>query len=168
MKSFVNVSFVNNAVSVEGNEVEFASGISVLPIHETLANIYWNNGSGELEGDSDHPLGEDDFQFAEDEYEKHVAPYVLQWEAECSRQEAEKMAMLAEEEAEYNSPESTAERLRQERDDILRQTDYLMMPDYPIDADAKAQIAAYRQALRDLPQQEGWPFNVAWPKHPQE
>lgn len=28
--------------------------------------------------------------------------------------------------------------------------------------------AAYRQALRDIPQQEGFPFNVAWPNSPDE
>lgn len=28
--------------------------------------------------------------------------------------------------------------------------------------------AVYRQALRDLPQQEGFPFNVAWPNSPDE
>ena len=26
--------------------------------------------------------------------------------------------------------------------------------------------AAYRQALRDLPEQEGFPFNINWPKQP--
>lgn len=28
--------------------------------------------------------------------------------------------------------------------------------------------AVYRQALRDLPQQEGFPFNVTWPNSPYE
>ena len=28
--------------------------------------------------------------------------------------------------------------------------------------------AKYRQALRDIPQQEGFPFNVTWPKKPGE
>ena len=28
--------------------------------------------------------------------------------------------------------------------------------------------AKYRQALRDIPQQEGFPFDVAWPKKPGE
>ena len=27
--------------------------------------------------------------------------------------------------------------------------------------------AAYRQALRDLPEQEGWPFNITWPTKPE-
>lgn len=28
--------------------------------------------------------------------------------------------------------------------------------------------AVYRQALRDIPQQDGFPFNVAWPNSPYE
>ena len=28
--------------------------------------------------------------------------------------------------------------------------------------------ATYRQALRDIPQQDGFPFNVAWPNSPDE
>ncbi len=27
-------------------------------------------------------------------------------------------------------------------------------------------VAAYRQALRDLPQQEGFPYDIDWPDHP--
>lgn len=29
-------------------------------------------------------------------------------------------------------------------------------------------MARYRQALRDLPQQEGFPFNIEWPERPKE
>lgn len=56
--------------------------------------------------------------------------------------------------------------LRAERDKRLAETDYLIMPDYPIaKADLKA-VKAYRQALRDLPAQEGAPWvdgDIPWP-----
>jgi hypothetical protein len=56
--------------------------------------------------------------------------------------------------------------LRAERDKRLADTDYLIMPDYPIaKADLKA-VKAYRQALRDLPQQDGAPWidgEIPWP-----
>ena len=32
------------------------------------------------------------------------------------------------------------------------------MPDYPLDTDKLEEIKAYRQALRDLPQQPGFPW----------
>ena len=57
-----------------------------------------------------------------------------------------------------------AKRLRVERDTLLAKTDYLMMPDYPIDGESKAKVEAYRKALRDISKQEGWPNEVIWPK----
>ena len=55
-----------------------------------------------------------------------------------------------------------------ERDNRLGATDYLLMPDYPITAEKRAQVEAYRQALRDLPAQEGAPWDgggelTPWP-----
>lgn len=63
------------------------------------------------------------------------------------------------------------ERLRAERDRRLVATDYLLMPDYPIDDTLKGAVQAYRQALRDLPSQEGAPWDgggeaTPWPEIP--
>lgn len=59
-------------------------------------------------------------------------------------------------------PEPTQEELaasiRAERDRRITATDYLVMPDYPLDTDKLEEIKAYRQALRDLPQQPGFPW----------
>lgn len=41
------------------------------------------------------------------------------------------------------------------------------MPDYPINAETLEAVKAYRQALRDLPQQEEFPLDVMWPKKPE-
>ena len=57
--------------------------------------------------------------------------------------------------------------LRAERDKRLAETDYLIMPDYPIEADKLNAVKAYRQALRDLPQQDGAPWiggEIPWPE----
>lgn len=56
--------------------------------------------------------------------------------------------------------------LRAERDKRLAETDYMVMPDYPIEAAKLEAVKAYRQALRDLPQQEGAPWvdgEIPWP-----
>ena len=51
-------------------------------------------------------------------------------------------------------------------------TDYLVMPDYPLDTAKLEEIKAYRQALRDLPQQLGFPWGgpqdpeCPWPVMP--
>lgn len=56
--------------------------------------------------------------------------------------------------------------IRFERDKRLSETDYMVMPDYPIEADKLETVKAYRQALRDLPAQEGAPWvdtEIPWP-----
>lgn len=67
------------------------------------------------------------------------------------------------EEQPYVPPVPTTEELaasvRAERDKRITATDYLVMPDYPLDTDKLEEIKAYRQALRDIPQQLGFPWN---------
>lgn len=53
------------------------------------------------------------------------------------------------------------------RDERLAKTDYLIMPDYKINDTDKESVLEYRQALRDVPQQEGFPENVIWPEKPE-
>lgn len=62
--------------------------------------------------------------------------------------------------------EEVAANVRGRRDALIAETDFLMMPDYPLAEDKKAQLEAYRQALRDIPQQEGFPKNVEFPEKP--
>ena len=72
------------------------------------------------------------------------------------------------------SPETEAERfemLRRARDAKLAATDYLVAPDYPLTDAERAAVTAYRQALRDLPAQEGAPWDgggpaTPWPEAP--
>lgn len=52
------------------------------------------------------------------------------------------------------------------RDNLLKACDYRMMPDYPCSEESRAAWAAYRQALRDVPQQEGFPETIEWPQAP--
>lgn len=46
----------------------------------------------------------------------------------------------------------------------LRESDWAQLPDVP--AATREKWAEYRQALRDLPEQPGWPVNVDWPQQP--
>lgn len=61
--------------------------------------------------------------------------------------------------------------LRTKRDRRLAATDYLLMQDYPLDNTHKEAVRLYRQALRDLPSQEGAPWDggaedTPWPEIP--
>lgn len=55
---------------------------------------------------------------------------------------------------------------RSQRDLLLAETDYTQMPDAPV-TDVQA-WADYRQALRDVPEQSGFPDTIDWPVKPEE
>ena len=59
-----------------------------------------------------------------------------------------------------------ADAVRARRDALITATDYLLMPDYPISAAQLADVRAYRQALRDVPLQQGFPQTIDWPMSP--
>lgn len=55
---------------------------------------------------------------------------------------------------------------REKRNQLIAETDYMAMPDYPLDEERKAAVLAYRQALRDVPEQAGFPRQIDWPTKP--
>lgn len=171
MKKSVAVAFADNFIIIDGQHVYFENGIKLVPEHENLVAIYWNNGLGTIEQKTG--LTENDM-FDEAKYDEYVAPYVEQWEAEIERLKAieeEKMAEEARQAAEAaadNAENDIEAAARNERNRRLLESDHLMLPDYPIDEETRQAIIAYRQALRDLPEQEGWPENVEWPVCPIE
>jgi hypothetical protein len=59
------------------------------------------------------------------------------------------------------------ESVRAERDLRLKQCDWTQLPDSPLIAQDKAAWSAYRQALRDITAQPGFPTDVTWPTAPQ-
>lgn len=62
--------------------------------------------------------------------------------------------------------EEIAAQVRAKRDALLAETDFLMMPDYPLGEEDSAALKAYRQGLRDVPTQEGFPTEITWPDFP--
>ena len=66
--------------------------------------------------------------------------------------------------AEYDTVLATS--ARQKRDRLIAATDYLVTPDYPIESDRLAKVKIYRQALRDIPEQSGFPRTITWPEKP--
>jgi len=57
-------------------------------------------------------------------------------------------------------PRSVLER----RNKLLEESDWTQLPDVPLET--KAQWAVYRQALRDVTVQLGYPTHVVWPQKP--
>ena len=71
----------------------------------------------------------------------------------------------AEQEAAYtaNKDAEAAASVRAERDKLLAETDWMGMSDVTM----SAEWATYRQALRDVPSQAGFPNNVTFPTKPE-
>lgn len=59
-----------------------------------------------------------------------------------------------------------ASAVRAERDRLLTACDWTQLADSPLDAASMALWQNYRQALRDIPQQAGFPDSVEWPEKP--
>jgi hypothetical protein len=61
------------------------------------------------------------------------------------------------------SDEEVSAIVRSRRDLLIEQTDWRALPDVP----GRDAWLSYRQALRDIPQQAGFPRNVVWPTKPE-
>lgn len=64
------------------------------------------------------------------------------------------------------SEEELARQVRIKRDRLLSACDYYVMPDYPATEEGLVEVKVYRQALRDITKQEGFPSEVTWPEKP--
>lgn len=60
----------------------------------------------------------------------------------------------------------TWKRIRITRNELLQQSDFYLMIDYPINEICRQEIMIYRQKLRDIPQNYQSPFEVIWPIYP--
>lgn len=100
-------------------------------------------------------------------FEGEYPPEAAVWcnsRGDCSIQQVDGKYKIVE-----NPPvplEILAENARSERDRRIAETDYYMMSDYPSDPNNIEKMKAYRQALRDITKQEGFPSKFTWPDVP--
>lgn len=88
-------------------------------------------------------------------------PYITEADYQLALSEAWQGEVTVEE-----VPE-TADEIRARRDKLLADTDWTQTLDAPIDAATREAMRTYRQALRDVPQQEGFPADIQWPELPE-
>lgn len=53
------------------------------------------------------------------------------------------------------------------RNTLLTESDWTQIPNNPLTTEKQQQWAVYRQQLRDITSQSGYPFNVVWPTQPE-
>tara|TARA_R110000868_G_scaffold253617_1_gene510235 strand:+ start:632 stop:943 length:312 start_codon:yes stop_codon:yes gene_type:complete len=78
------------------------------------------------------------------------------WTSEKVTREAEEAAYLA------GADDRAAADARDKRNDLLAATDWTANSDVTM----TTEMTAYRQALRDVPTQAGWPTTINWPTAP--
>lgn len=62
-----------------------------------------------------------------------------------------------------NKPQNQAEdNIRNNRDRLLEETDWMALSDITL----STEMSAYRQALRDVTGQSGFPYTITWPTKP--
>lgn len=103
-------------------------------------------------------------------WESYVAPVLMRHaNAKAEKDAADALAL-----AKYNSEEGKFARLRDAVRVRLREVDFYFVDDYPLDdldADFVVELKAYRQALRDMTDQPGAPWDgggdeTPWPEKP--
>jgi hypothetical protein len=77
---------------------------------------------------------------------------------EISARQAEETAWAA------GANDRLAANLRNQRDRLLSETDWMALSDVTM----STEMQSYRQALRDITDQAGFPTSVTWPTKPQE
>ena len=77
---------------------------------------------------------------------------------EIKQLEAQEAAYVADE------AERIASDIRTQRERLLSATDWMALSDSPV---MSADWATYRQALRDVTAQTGFPYDVNWPTKPE-
>jgi hypothetical protein len=95
-------------------------------------------------------------------YTKHILGPVF---TDRPATETEPAKTAAEQEAEYKAMKDAeqAKSVRTQRGEKLKDSDWTQVADAPVDQDA---WATYRQALRDITAQQGFPWTVEWPVAP--
>lgn len=91
---------------------------------------------------------------------------------EIKIQNREDLEQKLEDEEYYNSllelakekyGQKLADEIRKIRDELLKETDKYLLEDFPITEEQKEKYKIYRNALREIPEQQGFPHDVSWP-----
>lgn len=96
--------------------------------------------------------------FAKDGSQDEFIPANLEFIAE-----RDALTLIA---AKQSKLEASPEVVLAKRSALLSASDWTQMPDSPLTAAKKTAWATYRQALRDLTSQPGYPTTITWPVQP--
>lgn len=125
----------------------------------TIRALHWSDADKHVEFETSYR------ELTDKDFNVFVMPYILLFK------EAEEDARK-QEVAQQNDPIFCAQQIREKRDYLISQTDFMLMQDYPLSAEDKKNMEVYRQALRDITKDPSFPWtgtpveNIPWPKNP--
>jgi hypothetical protein len=93
-------------------------------------------------------------------------PEGLTWDTVKGVQDGDQVTLVADSAKVQAKTDAAWTAIRSKRNQLLRDSDFTQMPDSPLSQDKKDSWAAYRQELRDLPDEVTDPTQVEWPSVP--
>ena len=159
-------------VMYEGEfRTRFASNLPPFPLTQEWLDTYTGDPAGDVVFEGPQATGGTVYQYSQRDgveliegkwYTKYILGPVF---TDRPAQGDEPAKTAAEQEAEYKAMKDAeqAKSVRQTRGTKLAECDWTQLADAPVD---KAAWATYRQALRDITTQEGFPWTITWPDAP--
>ncbi len=95
-------------------------------------------------------------------------PEGLTWDTVKGVQDGDRVTLVEDPQKVQDHKAALWSQVRSKRNQLLRDSDFTQMPDSPLSQERKDAWAAYRQELRDLPDEVTDPTQVEWPLDPSQ
>ena len=155
-------------VMYEGEfRTRFVQNLPPTPLTQEWLNTYTSDPAGDilLEGPQATTVYPYEFSYRNGAVQDDQGRWFTKYSVGPVFADSETEGTAAEQMARYKAGMDTeqARRIREDRNTRLDKSDWSQLGDSTAD---KAAWATYRQALRDIPTSEGFPWNVTWPDSP--
>lgn len=166
----IRIQSTGELVSEQAFRAMFPNTSMPKPLTEAVINIF----GGDVVFEGPQATGGDHYQYSQGAgveqiagkwYTKYVLGPVF---TDRPATDTEPAQTAAEQEAAYKATKDAeqAKSVRATRDAKLAETDWVVIKAMETGAAVPTDIAAERQALRDITGQAGFPWNVTWPTQP--
>lgn len=163
----IRIQTTGELVSEQAFRAMFPSTSMPKPLTEAIINDF----GGDVVFEGPQATGGDHYQYSQGAGVEQIdgkwyTKYVLGPVFTDTTAEDGTVTTAAENEAAYKAMKDAeqAKSVRTTRGEKLKDTDWTQVADAPVD---KAVWATYRQALRDVTAQDGFPWSVEWPTQPE-
>lgn len=151
----------------------FAQNLPSTPLTQEWLNSYTGDPAGDVVFEGPQATGGTVYQYSQsagveqDDQGRWFTKYVLgPIFTDRPATETEPAQTAAEQETAYKAARDAdqAKSARSSRNEKLKESDWTQVIDSPVD---QTVWATYRQALRDVTAQEGFPWAITWPEQPE-